>query len=386
LAHNDLAEGKVGGQIYLLKGKDEIIAMSEEPYDTEAVLQSILAEHPELLAGDQINPDNPRQWILISREVGIPGDEDEGGRWSLDHLFIDQDAIPTLVEVKRSSDTRIRREVVGQMLDYASNAVVYWNVDEIRLLYEETCKSKSRDPQVFLHESLNKDLSYDDFWNQVKTNLQNGKVRLLFVADEIPDELQTVVEFLNGQMERAEVLAVSIKQYLGETQRTLVPRVIGQTSAARGMKEPRRRKKWDEESFFQDLKAKSTAEDIDVARSIYDWSKSKHLRIWWGEGSVDGSFVPVFDYKGTKNQLFVVWTTGQFEFYFYWYAYKKPFDKEEARLDLLGRINECLDEKLPADVIGRRPTIALHALRNKDALMRLLSVFDWFIDQVKANN
>ena len=32
--------------------------------------------------------------------------------------------MPTLVEVKRSSDTRIRREVVGQMLHYAANAVV----------------------------------------------------------------------------------------------------------------------------------------------------------------------------------------------------------------------------------------------------------------------
>jgi hypothetical protein len=34
--------------------------------------------------------------------------------------------VPTLVEVKRSDDTRIRREVVGQMLDYAANGVVYW--------------------------------------------------------------------------------------------------------------------------------------------------------------------------------------------------------------------------------------------------------------------
>jgi hypothetical protein len=32
--------------------------------------------------------------------------------------------VPTLLEVKRSSDTRIRREVVGQMLDYAANGVV----------------------------------------------------------------------------------------------------------------------------------------------------------------------------------------------------------------------------------------------------------------------
>jgi len=29
--------------------------------------------------------------------------------WALDHLLLDQDAIPTLVEVKRSSDTRIRK-------------------------------------------------------------------------------------------------------------------------------------------------------------------------------------------------------------------------------------------------------------------------------------
>ena len=54
--------------------------------------------------------------------MGIPGDEDGGGRWSLDHLFLDQDANPTLVEVKRSTDTRIRREVVGQVLDYVANA------------------------------------------------------------------------------------------------------------------------------------------------------------------------------------------------------------------------------------------------------------------------
>ncbi len=40
--------------------------------------------------------------------------------------------IPTLVEVKRSTDSRIRREVVGQMLDYAANAVMSPPVEEIR--------------------------------------------------------------------------------------------------------------------------------------------------------------------------------------------------------------------------------------------------------------
>ena len=47
----------------------------------------------------------------------------------------------------------------------------------------------------------------------MKTNLQVGKVRLIFLADRIPAELRRVVEFLNQQIDLAEVLAVEIKQY-----------------------------------------------------------------------------------------------------------------------------------------------------------------------------
>jgi hypothetical protein len=64
--------------------------------------------------------------------MNVPGSDESLGRFSLDHLFLDQDGIPTLVEVKRSSDTRIRREVIGQMLDYAANDVVYWPIEMIR--------------------------------------------------------------------------------------------------------------------------------------------------------------------------------------------------------------------------------------------------------------
>src|SRR3954447_8360768 len=63
-----------------------------------------------------------------------------------EQLFVDQDGIPTLVEVKRSSDTRLRREVVGQLLDYAANAVLYWPVEKIRAQFEQTCHSGNQDP------------------------------------------------------------------------------------------------------------------------------------------------------------------------------------------------------------------------------------------------
>ncbi len=58
----------------------------------------------------------------------MPSEEGGAGRWAIDHLFLDQDGIPTIVEVKRSTDTRIRREVVGQMLDSAANAVGRWSI------------------------------------------------------------------------------------------------------------------------------------------------------------------------------------------------------------------------------------------------------------------
>lgn len=130
--------------------------MEEAAYDAEKTLQELLAKYPDLLAGEQINVEEPRRWLLITREMAVPGDEDGAARWSLDHLFLDQDAVPTLVEVKRSSDTRIRREVVGQMLDYAANAVAYWPVDKIRARFEARCETDKTIPEKTLAELLGK--------------------------------------------------------------------------------------------------------------------------------------------------------------------------------------------------------------------------------------
>src|SRR5262249_32824360 len=224
--------GIMRGGVFILHDDGKLDEMRERPYDSEGLLQELLAKYPNLLAGDQMDDAEPRRWLLISREVGIPGEEGGGERWSLDHLFLDQDATPTLVEVKRSSDTRIRREVVGQMLDYAANAVLYWPVETIRARFETTCEQTAFDPAIVLAEFLANG-EEEEFWKKVKTNLQAGKIRLVFVADEIPQELRRVVEFLNGQMDPAEVLAVEVKQYVGEGKlKTLVPRLVGQTAAA----------------------------------------------------------------------------------------------------------------------------------------------------------
>ncbi len=256
--------------------------MEEAPYDSEDLLQKLLADHPDLLAGDQIDAEDPRRWLLVSREMAVPGEQDGAGRWSLDHLFLDQDAIPTLVEVKRSSDTRIRREVIGQMLDYAANAVAYWPVEEIKAKFESRCKDDGDDPDAELVGLLGEGQDISTFWQSVKTNLQAGRVRLLFIADEIPTELRRVVEFLNSQMDPAEVLAIEVRQFVGENLKTLVPRVVGQTETARQKKkvDQRESRQWDDASFFLDLNQRRGEQEAAVARRLLDWAaqtRSPHL-------------------------------------------------------------------------------------------------------------
>src|SRR5918992_383097 len=138
------------GDTIFLVGQSGLVEMRSELFASEDDLQDLVARYPDLLAGAQMTPGAPRRWMLIRREMGVPSREGGSDHWSADHLFVDQDAVPTIVEVKRSTDTRIRREVVGQMLDYAANAVRYWPVENLRATHEAVCQAEGRDPKEAL--------------------------------------------------------------------------------------------------------------------------------------------------------------------------------------------------------------------------------------------
>ena len=106
--------------VFVLQADDVLVAMQPSQFAQETDFQGLVSRFPELLVGDQIDAENPRRFALVKQEQSIDHDTD-AARWSIDHLFVDQDGVPTLVEVKRKTDTRLRREVVGQMLDYAAN-------------------------------------------------------------------------------------------------------------------------------------------------------------------------------------------------------------------------------------------------------------------------
>jgi hypothetical protein len=234
----------MAGSIFLENG-DSLIEMAEQQWEAEERLQALLSKYPNLLAGDQMNELAPRQWLLVSREFGIPGEVDAAGRWSLDHLFLDQDAIPTLVEVKRSTDTRIRREVVGQMFDYASHLVTNVSAERIRQTYASSL-APGTDPDDALASSLGPDIDAVLYWQRLSDNIAANKLRLVFVADEFPPELRRIVEFLNRQMQQTDVFAVEVRQFVSpdKTHRTLVPRLVGKVES-----KPPPTPRWDRSRF-----------------------------------------------------------------------------------------------------------------------------------------
>ena len=157
-------------RIYIRDQQGRLEPLEGERFGKEDELQALIAEHPELLDGTQMRPDAPRRWILIAREQGIAESSDAAARWAVDHLLVDQDAVPTLVEVKRGSSPEIRRTIVGQMLEYAAHAARTWTADSLRHAFEESTDAQGLDPGQELRKLLQPDgeeeADADGFWER----------------------------------------------------------------------------------------------------------------------------------------------------------------------------------------------------------------------------
>lgn len=216
--------------IYTVDQNGALTAMRPAEPRSEDFMQELVAAHPEVIA------DGDGALLLIRREQPIADREESNGRWSLDHLFVTRTGIPVLVELKRATDTRLRREVIGQMLDYAANGTAYWQSGRIAESFIASMSELERDAEAELADFIGAGTDPQQFWEQVDANFAAGRIKMVFVADTIPRELARIVEFLNEQM-KADVRAVELSWFESEGGVTaLAPRVIGETERAQNEK------------------------------------------------------------------------------------------------------------------------------------------------------
>ena len=376
----------MSGKQFLLREPGGLEEMPVQPYAKEDRLQELLANHPQLIPSDLGDGLPPRRWLLIRREVSLPDEAAGSGYWSLDHVFLDQDAVPTIVEAKRSSDSRLRREVVAQMLDYAANSVLYLPIDRLRADFESRCVQEDQEPELTLQEFLGSEGDLEDFWQTAKTNLQAGRVRLLFIADEIPEKLQRIIEFLNVQMDPATVLAVEVKQFVGEASTVLSSTLIGQTAEARQRKRAGSPSK-DRMGFIERLARDGGENDAFIARDLLDGLADLGLSKPNVDAKNDAATCwPVMAFEGKWYYPVTIQAEGRVIFNIHTLRRIPTFESAERRKDILDRLNAELGVNLPDRALHKPEGFPLSVLSDRAALDTFLRFVSEVIQGIRGAN
>ncbi len=375
-------------QVYIVHEGSKSTPMNRIRCANEDVeLQQLLENNPQLMPGDQIRPDDPRRWMLIKREMPVPDPSTGDNRWSIDHFFVDQSGMPTFVECKRFLDTRSRREVVGQMLDYAANGQYYWDKNLMRDYAEGMAKEKGQKLEDLLHQ-LEPDVnSIDEFFETIENNLREGQVRLVFFMEEAPHELRSIVDFLNKQMERSEVLIIEAKQFESNGMRVVAPQLFGYTEEARRVKRTvtvsssGQKRQWTEEMFLSHVRSEHQPGEVQAFEKVLQYAKSDQFSIKWGTGKQDGS-LSIIGSGSLSKSLFSFYTSGWFVIPFG--SINGTEHLEGLRDDLAEMVVNVLGVSLPEDYRNKYPNIRLSVWAPKvDELIDQISIL---LQKYQRNN
>ena len=118
------------------------------------------------------------------------------------------------------------------MLEYAANGRHYWTASDFRSQAQSSAGDETKLLQK-LKELTGSEIVLEEFFAVMERNLQRSRMRLIFLLDDSPLELRSIVEFLNAQLKDVEVLIVEARQYRHGDARIVVPWVFGFTEDAR---------------------------------------------------------------------------------------------------------------------------------------------------------
>ncbi|MDP2286987.1 MAG: hypothetical protein Q8M73_00260 [Actinomycetota bacterium] len=148
---------------------------AEHGYESEASLQQILFEHPSLVPGVEGATVACREFRSVAGFADV--------------IVLDSEGALTLVECKLASNAEVRREVIGQVLDYAARL---WRmpVQEFERAWINA-DPNSQSPFTVLGDDDGR------IRTALQDNLHAGRLNLVLAVDHLNDDLKRIVEFLN---------------------------------------------------------------------------------------------------------------------------------------------------------------------------------------------
>jgi len=210
---------------------------------------------------------------------------------------------------------------------------------------------------------------------------------MVFVADRIPQELQRIVEFLNEQTD-AEVLAMDVRQFAGDGQRLLVPKVIGQTAAAQDKgtlsAAPPRPHPWTAQELLQRIESAGRAADAAVVQQILDRADTQRLEQRGGlDSKAANLYFCVLDTDGKLLTPLYIYNDARANLTFDFKDMGACFADQSRRADLARRLEQAAG--IPIDPQKQYPSIRLDSVRESKAIEELLGVLSWLVGELRQN-
>jgi len=267
------------------------IPIDKSKFTEEGKLQDYLENYTSLIPLSDISEDAP-DLICIGREVGA-------GPGAIDLLCIDKDGVLTIIETKLRKNRESRREVIGQVIEYASY-VSQWAVEDVfRLANDYFAKMKT--PPCDTLESLMEQMAGDefsqnDFRSSIERNLSEGRIRLVIAVDDLIEPLRSTVTFLN-EYSSFEILLLQVSSFQ-ETRRTvLIPLLFGYKKSS--SKPQGNRVITTLENFFEDARDRCAPDVLKAIEDLYDFTRDNAVYIGFGTGAARRSFI----FHGVKKGL-----------------------------------------------------------------------------------
>jgi len=195
----------------------------------EGWLQDLIEKSPEVLPVSEIEPAFT-PLISVGKEVPT-----SVGR--IDNLYLSPRGYLTIAETKLWRNPEARRQVVGQIIDYASE-LSRWSYDDLER-YVKTYNRKFRGQDLGILDTLRVYAEIPEteeaaIIDTIARNLQHGRFLLLIVGDGIREDTERMADFLRQTPQLHFTLALAELQLyqsetLGDGAILVVPQVVART-------------------------------------------------------------------------------------------------------------------------------------------------------------
>ena len=351
-------------------------ALAPMEFVNEAELQSLLnTGSAELIPAD---PSLDEAHVVFAREVST----DSG---PIDLIGIGSSGSITIMECKLGKNHQIKREVVGQVLDYAASL---WETDPLALSDAFQARSGS-DPFEAIRRQFGGDAeSFDEAAcrAEVARRLREGDFRLLVAVDRIDPELRRIIQYVNsrgGSGPGLRLVAVEFPRYqrgtVQGTVQVLVPEAYGDELAQSKTSTSRGGKQWVIEDYFAALAPDSPLRPI--VQRLLDWAADRRLTVRMGHGQTPSPMWRL-DALGVDQSLFSVDIGGHLWLSLGNLRGRLGTTHEGVVWTLIEQLNTISGIKVAHDAAA--PAVPRLSLGPNEAIAAFTAAWDQVIDAVRA--